>query len=173
VKPKTVWIVIAAVLALFFIIAGLAGSHDSNKPASAQASARPDAAAAVPTALAGADTSPATIWPPAASDTATSDTATTPPASAHPQALTGRSPASHVGTTKAASVKKSSAPKAQPTHAASAAAAQAACHPLTNGGNCYEPGEFCRKTDHGATGVAGDGKSIVCQDNDGWRWEPA
>jgi hypothetical protein len=50
--------------------------------------------------------------------------------------------------------------------------APAACTPKTNAGNCYEPGEFCRASDHGATGVAGDGKSIKCEDNDGWRWEP-
>jgi hypothetical protein len=47
-----------------------------------------------------------------------------------------------------------------------------ACHPLTDGGTCYEPGEFCRTSDHGVTGVAGDGKTIVCENNDGWRWEP-
>jgi hypothetical protein len=46
-----------------------------------------------------------------------------------------------------------------------------ACTPLTNGGNCYEPGEFCRDVDHGMTGIAGDGKSITCENNDGWRWE--
>jgi hypothetical protein len=46
------------------------------------------------------------------------------------------------------------------------------CYPKTDGGNCYEPGEFCRDDDHGATGVAGDGKRIICEDNDGWRWEP-
>ncbi|WP_156748677.1 hypothetical protein [Mycobacterium sp. E3198] len=51
--------------------------------------------------------------------------------------------------------------------------APSSCHPLTNGGNCYEPGEYCRKSDHGASGVAGDGEDIVCQNNDGWRWEPA
>jgi cardiolipin synthase A/B len=45
-----------------------------------------------------------------------------------------------------------------------------ACHPLTDGGNCYEPGEYCRDDDHGASGVAGDGKSITCEDDDGWRW---
>jgi hypothetical protein len=54
-----------------------------------------------------------------------------------------------------------------------ASTAPAACHPLTNGGNCYEPGEFCRNVDHGASGVAGDGEAITCADNDGWRWEPA
>ena len=52
------------------------------------------------------------------------------------------------------------------------AAAPASCYPLSNEGTCYEPGEFCRKTDHGKTGVAGDGKAIKCEDNDGWRWEP-
>jgi hypothetical protein len=51
-------------------------------------------------------------------------------------------------------------------------APKASCHPLTNGGNCYEPGEFCRDSDHGVTGLAGDGKLITCEDNDGWRWEP-
>jgi hypothetical protein len=51
-------------------------------------------------------------------------------------------------------------------------AAPASCHPLTDGGNCYEPGEYCRDSDHGATGVAGDGEAIECEDNDGWRWEP-
>jgi hypothetical protein len=46
------------------------------------------------------------------------------------------------------------------------------CYPKTNAGNCYEPGEFCRKADRGTTGLAGDGKTIKCEDNDGWRWEP-
>ena len=50
--------------------------------------------------------------------------------------------------------------------------APASCHPLTNGGKCYEPGEFCRDSDHGVTGLAGDGETIRCEDNDGWRWEP-
>jgi hypothetical protein len=49
----------------------------------------------------------------------------------------------------------------------------AGCHPLSNEGTCYEPGEFCRKADHGSSGVAGDGEAITCEDNDGWRWEPS
>jgi hypothetical protein len=52
-------------------------------------------------------------------------------------------------------------------------AAPAGCHPLTNTGKCYEPGEFCRNSDHGATGRAGDGEAIICRNNNGWRWEPA
>lgn len=46
------------------------------------------------------------------------------------------------------------------------------CYPLSNEGTCYEPGEFCRDSDHGVRGVAGDGEKIICTDNDGWRWEP-
>ena len=52
-------------------------------------------------------------------------------------------------------------------------AAPAGCHPLTNAGNCYEPGEYCRGSDHGVSGVAGDGEPITCENNDGWRWEPS
>ncbi|WP_131806048.1 hypothetical protein [Mycobacterium alsense] len=61
------------------------------------------------------------------------------------------------------------APVAAPVAAPSALSG---CYPETNGGNCYEPGEFCRRSDHGASGVAGDGENIVCQNNGGWRWEP-
>jgi hypothetical protein len=46
------------------------------------------------------------------------------------------------------------------------------CYPKTDGGNCYEPGEFCRNSDHGVKGIAGDGERIVCEDDNGWRWEP-
>jgi hypothetical protein len=47
------------------------------------------------------------------------------------------------------------------------------CQPVSNGGNCYRPGEFCRNRDHGVTGATADGQNIVCTNNDGWRWEPA
>ena len=50
--------------------------------------------------------------------------------------------------------------------------APGACYPLTNSGGCYEPGEYCRDADHGASGVAGDGEAITCEYNNGWRWEP-
>jgi hypothetical protein len=45
------------------------------------------------------------------------------------------------------------------------------CHPKTSTGKCYEPGEFCPGADHGVTGVAGDGKTIRCENKNGWRWE--
>jgi hypothetical protein len=54
-----------------------------------------------------------------------------------------------------------------------AAPTPAGCHPLSDEGTCYEPGEYCRYDDEGMTGVAGDGETITCEDNDGWRWEPS
>ena len=59
------------------------------------------------------------------------------------------------------------------TPAPPASTAPAGCHPLSDEGTCYQPGEYCRDADHGASGVAGDGQAITCEDNDGWRWEPA
>lgn len=45
------------------------------------------------------------------------------------------------------------------------------CYPLTNSGNCYKPGEYCRTADRGTHGIDANGDSIVCEDKDGWRWE--
>jgi hypothetical protein len=68
----------------------------------------------------------------------------------------------------------STAPAPPPAPApSSAASAPAPCYPTTSSGNCYEPGEFCSTADHGMTGVAGNGERIICEDNNGWRWEPA
>lgn len=53
------------------------------------------------------------------------------------------------------------------------AAAPTACYPISDEGTCYEPGEYCRYDDESMTGLAGDGETITCEDNDGWRWEPA
>jgi Protein of unknown function (DUF2510) len=63
------------------------------------------------------------------------------------------------------------APAAAPSHPA--AATSAGCHPLSDEDTCYKPGEYCRNANHGESGIAGDGKAIICEDNDGWRWEPA
>lgn len=49
----------------------------------------------------------------------------------------------------------------------------AGCHPLSNEGTCYEPGEYCRNSDHGVSGVAGNGEHITCEYKNGWRWEPS
>jgi hypothetical protein len=70
-----------------------------------------------------------------------------------------------------------SAAPAPPTSAAPApstsAPAPSGCYPKTSSGHCYEPGEFCPHADTGMSGVAGDGEAIICEDNNGLRWEPA
>jgi hypothetical protein len=48
----------------------------------------------------------------------------------------------------------------------------ATCRGQASSGNCYEPGEFCPHADAGMTGLAGDGKQITCENNNGLRWEP-
>jgi hypothetical protein len=79
-------------------------------------------------------------------------------------------------TTAAPSTEPVAAPtQAAPTQAAptQASATPAGCYPTSDEGTCYEPGEYCREDDHGTSGVAGNGEAITCEDNDGWRWEPA
>jgi hypothetical protein len=73
--------------------------------------------------------------------------------------------------TAAGSTPVQTTPVAAPAPPASTA--PAGCYPLSDEGTCFEPGEYCRDDDHGVSGVAGDGKAIICEDNDGWRWEPA
>jgi hypothetical protein len=64
-------------------------------------------------------------------------------------------------------------PPAPPTTAPAPPPQPSGCHPMTSSGNCYEPGEFCPHADAGMSGVAGDGEAIICEDNNGLRWEPA
>jgi hypothetical protein len=87
----------------------------------------------------------------------------------------GRKRSSHVWFTprqKPPPPPPSSAPPPAPV-ASSSAPAPSGCYPKTSSGNCYEPGEFCPHADAGMHGVAGDGKAIICENNNGLRWEPA
>ena len=104
----------------------------------------------------------ASFWPRAA-------TASAPPAT---QPAAARSSAPAPPATQPAAP-PTTQPAAPPTSASAPPATAASCSPLSNEGTCYEPGEFCRDTDHGTSGVAGDGEKITCEDNNGWRWEPA
>jgi len=84
--------------------------------------------------------------------------------------------AASVGPKKASqpqATKVASPAVAPPSSPAPPVATSASCYPLSDEGTCYEPGEYCRDSDHGMNGVAGDGEQITCEDNDGWRWEPA
>ena len=62
-----------------------------------------------------------------------------------------------------------SSPAAAASH--SAATASASCHPVSDKGTCYKPGETCRNSDHGNSGVTASGEAIICQEKNGWRWE--
>ena len=91
---------------------------------------------------------------------------------AAPTSTTAAAPSTPVATTPAAQPAVPSAP-ARTTPAPPPSSAPANCHPLSDEETCYEPGEYCRDDDHGVSGVAGDGEPIICEYNDGWRWEPA
>jgi hypothetical protein len=60
----------------------------------------------------------------------------------------------------------------EPSRVPVAASPAVSCYPLTGSGHCYQPGEYCRTTDHGMSGIAEDGQDITCENDDGWRWEP-
>lgn len=155
--PKGCPMVRLRILAGLFIVGWLAGCGSPRATTPAPAPVPVTVALVVPTVLTPVATVPVTegstvspvTSPPATSSPATHPAVTAPPAT-HPAATTP--PATEPVTTS---------PPAS------------GCHPLTNGGKCYEPGEFCRNTDHGVSGVAGDGEHITCRDNNGWRWEPS
>jgi hypothetical protein len=67
----------------------------------------------------------------------------------------------------------SSAAAPGPPFSTTVPAAPPSCYPLSNKGNCYQPGQFCRNSDHGSSGVSANGERMICANNNGWRWEPA
>ena len=109
-----------------------------------------------------ASSQPAAPSPTVPSPVVSSPVVTTPVTSAPPKM------------TIAAPVHTSAAPvhttKAPPPPVQTTAPKQS-CYPLTSGGNCYKPGEYCRNADHGASGIDAEGDAIKCEDNNGWRWE--
>lgn len=167
-KPwyKRRWVRITGVIGALAVIIALS-NHSGTSPAAATA----PASSATPRAQA----PKATPKPPKATPKVTpKPSKTAAPAAPVSPAQVSASPAQ---TTPAAAVpaQPSSPAPAQSAQSAAppAAAAPAGCYPLSNAGNCYEPGEYCRNADHGVSGMAGDGEAITCEDNNGWRWEPA
>ena len=115
---------------------------------------------------------------------ACSNSPSKPVAAAHNAPPTSTAPST--STTNAATTTTTTAPPTTTTTTAPPAtttstspppppstAAATGCTPLSDEGTCYEPGEYCRDSDHGVTGRAGDGETITCDNNDGWRWEPS
>ncbi|MET7497521.1 hypothetical protein ABZV61_40100 [Streptomyces sp900116325] len=45
------------------------------------------------------------------------------------------------------------------------------CSIVSNAGNCYQGGQFCRNSDHGALTTTADGTRIKCAySSNAWRW---
>ncbi|WP_416973676.1 hypothetical protein [Streptomyces sp. 4F14] len=45
------------------------------------------------------------------------------------------------------------------------------CSTVSNSGNCYSAGQFCRKADHGETTTNASGRRITCTySSNAWRW---
>lgn len=45
------------------------------------------------------------------------------------------------------------------------------CSIVSNAGNCYQAGQYCRNSDHGATTTTAGGARITCTyRSNGWRW---
>jgi hypothetical protein len=156
-KPwhKRRWVrITGAIIGALVVIIALT-NHSGRSPVAATAPAKPAATApaksATPKALA-----------PKATPKPTKPAAPTAPAS------TTEAPASQAQAPASPAPAQSTQPTTPP-----AAATPAGCYPLSNEGTCYEPGEYCRNADHGISGMAGDGEAITCEDNNGWRWEPA
>jgi hypothetical protein len=74
--------------------------------------------------------------------------------------------------TYVAAVSNSNTTGSSTTNGSSTVTPPSGCHPLSDEGTCYQPGEFCSSIDYGVSGVASNGESIECENNGGWRWEP-
>jgi hypothetical protein len=104
----------------------------------------------------------AQVSTPAPTPSSTTSTSAPPSTTSAPPSTTSAPPS----TTSTSLAPQSSTAVPTPSTAAS-------CHPLTNSQKCYQPGQFCRNSDHGMSGVAGNGEKIVCKNQNGWRWELA
>jgi hypothetical protein len=155
-RRKVLGIVLGALVLLLII--GIAGHHGTSTPTGGASPAPTVAPTHTVTSAPGVTTVKAVRKHPIKKRTV----AATPRAvasSTRAAPSTHAAPSPPVHTTAAAAP----TPSAGPT----------GCYPLSDEGTCYEPGEYCRDSDHGSSGVAGDGEAITCENNDGWRWEPS
>lgn len=101
------------------------------------------------------------------------ETPTTPASTPQSPASSPSPPATATVSASVPSFTTSTSSAPRPSTAVPAPSAAASCYPLTSSGNCYAPGQYCRNTDHGKSGIAGNGQRIVCKNQNGWRWELA
>ncbi|MEU6066488.1 MULTISPECIES: hypothetical protein [Streptomyces] len=56
-------------------------------------------------------------------------------------------------------------------HSNSGSSGTGTCSITSNAGNCYQAGQYCRNSDHGAVTTTAGGTSIRCSYSSGaWRW---
>lgn len=139
-----VWVIIAFVALL--IIGGVAGNPKNTKATRATTTTVAKSKAKAKTT---SPTTAATTLPPT-----TTTQATVPPTTR-----------ASVPPTTRATVPPTTSPPPPTTVAA------AGCY-IDPEGNCYRAGEYCPNSLHGQT-VEGESGRITCEDNNGWRWEPA
>ncbi|MER7735401.1 hypothetical protein ABTX80_31355 [Streptomyces erythrochromogenes] len=128
----------------------------------------PPAATSVVPSQTSAEPSPSLSPSPSASSTPT-PSASPSPAAAPP------SPAAPAATRTAdpkPPAPRTTKPTAPATTKASAPPAKAECEIVSNAGNCYNAGQFCRKADLGRSTHAGNGRLIHCRlDGSQPRWQ--
>lgn len=154
----------AAVLALYTVVAPV------TIWGIAQAASHPNAPQVSHTAVSTRNGSSPTPVPSTTPTVATTPTPT--PASPPPTPTPTPLPATPPPPPPASTPVPAAPPPPAPAMPAQPAATSASCHPLSNSGRCYMPGEFCRASDYNTTGVAANGEPIECVNNNGWRWEP-
>ncbi|WP_411105449.1 hypothetical protein [Streptomyces sp. cmx-4-9] len=152
------------------LVAGAAVACGPGATEGPAVSAPPAITSAAPTTAPPAPT-PSPTPPPSPTPTAAPTKA---PAPAPPAATTA--PASGAGqkAPAAPTTRAAAKPAPQPTTKApapSAPPAAADCEIVSNAGNCYNAGQFCRKADIGRSTHAGNGRMIHCrQDGSQARW---
>ncbi|WP_328739936.1 hypothetical protein OHA91_23285 [Streptomyces erythrochromogenes] len=100
----------------------------------------------------------------------------TPTPSASPSPTSARPSPAAPAATRTADPKppatRTTKPVAPATTKASAPPAKAECEIVSNAGNCYNAGQFCRKADLGRSTHAGNGRMIHCRlDGTQPRWQ--
>lgn len=121
----------------------------------------PPASSAAPTTAAPSPTASPTPTP------SPSATASAPPS----PSATGAVPDAKAPSEAAAPTRAASRPAPQPTTRAAEEPAKASCEIVSNAGNCYSAGQYCRKADVGRITHAANGRLISCRQDGGQpRW---
>ncbi|MCX5195495.1 hypothetical protein OOK31_16550 [Streptomyces sp. NBC_00249] len=148
------------------LVAGVAvacGPAEGGGPA---VSAPPTLSSSAPTTEAPSPTPSLTPSPSASPTTSATPTTAPKPTPTPPSGSDYKAPGSDPAPTRAATK-----PAPRPTTEAPAEPAKADCEIVSNAGNCYNAGQYCRNADVGRSTHAGNGRMIHCrQDGSKARW---